>query len=1009
MKIQNYAVVFIIIILPIALVLSVYTGNLIEVANRQATYDSILLNSTYDAIKAYQINTLNNDYEAETNSKVRDINASVNSFFSSLATGFSSSGLGKEELKGYIPAILYTLYDGYYVYGTYDNIVNTVGEVSYNENAQVNKKEYGLRPYVYYSCEYAGTTASGQNYDIVINYTLDNYITVTGTYGNKYISRSGYYINFNKINVATKNENNPADLNNKIVTIKKGIGSGAEVNVEIRPEVLGEYLTTIDSKRGRDNPTKTSYNLSQANGVAKYYRYIIYNNVKYYLDSDMVNNGSSQEADRENDINYSHNMSYDGIPIFFLDNDTRTYISQSTYDELKSYLGVYVDNGDGTRNVEEENRKIFSGESFLDVNAYYYYYNSVQFSKEVYGILKDIDLGKTEITDSKTGEKYKVILSNLPYDENGRLVDENGIEHTGNVIKTETYHTKYTYQNGVESHVKSTYDTSKVFNFDEENNAQDNDPELESSSFNRHRIDVIISSIESSLISAMANFNSYIGATYEYTMPVLSESEWNTICNNLTVATFMQGLTIGNYKYYSNYSIVGNTKVKDFISKDSIYVQNASTADAYNGEYHNPRCKDLNSEINKNYSNGTETKLVGYRDIDYDRQSCILPNQDGTTHEEYFYYLQHGTGAYECVIGQNNNVYSTDELLSGNKPDGSNTDINKEIRRAYITALAREKGNSYKTYGFLNQELQTEIILNQGEVAYTVHYFYQDYDYDLNTAESTYSESRNSYTYAGLIGTNITELNLNRTPSTGYRYTGDSRIQIYDNTQNRYVPLNDSNNKLQENARTDIALYFDIDLNQTKTVYYDVENYLYDTSSARYSFIEKVRKQSDVWIGASNSLIVTLPNEYRGAILVYTSPEEYMEPGKSIYVGGVIEAYYSPNPEWTDKNYTVRYHPNGGIGSMENDTYKFFESNKLKPNTFTKEGNKFNGWALTTDGDPVYADSDVIARVDESNMTKEGDEYYLDLYAKWTGIAYQVALQVEKWKTQLINLMKVQI
>ena len=110
MKIQNFAVIFIVIIMPIALVLSVYTGNLIDVANRQASYDSILLNSTFDAVRAYQMNTLNNDYEAVTNSKVRDINSSVNSFFNSLASGLSSSGLTKRELTDYIPYMMDIIY-----------------------------------------------------------------------------------------------------------------------------------------------------------------------------------------------------------------------------------------------------------------------------------------------------------------------------------------------------------------------------------------------------------------------------------------------------------------------------------------------------------------------------------------------------------------------------------------------------------------------------------------------------------------------------------------------------------------------------------------------------------------------------------------------------------------------------------------------------------------------------------------------------------------------------------
>ena len=123
MKLQQLAVVFIIIILPIALVLSEYTNINMQVLNKQAEYDNILLTSTYDAIRAFQMNTLNNGYSTISDSKIRDISASVNSFYNSLASSLGSSGYKIEDLQGYIPALLFTMYDGYYSYGAYQNIV----------------------------------------------------------------------------------------------------------------------------------------------------------------------------------------------------------------------------------------------------------------------------------------------------------------------------------------------------------------------------------------------------------------------------------------------------------------------------------------------------------------------------------------------------------------------------------------------------------------------------------------------------------------------------------------------------------------------------------------------------------------------------------------------------------------------------------------------------------------------------------------------------------------------
>ncbi len=288
MKLQNFAVIFIIIMLPISMILSMYTGNLIDVANREALYNSILLNSTYDAVKAYQMNTIGNSYESENNSKVRDVNASINSFFNSLASGFTSTGLSKDELTDYIPAMLYTLYDGYYVYGTYDNIVDTEGQVSYNTEGKVRNKQYGLKPYIYYSCEYAD---QAETYDLVVNYTLDNYITVTGMYtanGSKqYISKSGYYINYNNIKI-NQGATDPAGFDDKKVTLN--VNDGIEGNeIDIVPEKLGEYLITIDMYRMNSTDSKYAYKLSQSGGKARYYNYILYNGVKYYLDDEIIN------------------------------------------------------------------------------------------------------------------------------------------------------------------------------------------------------------------------------------------------------------------------------------------------------------------------------------------------------------------------------------------------------------------------------------------------------------------------------------------------------------------------------------------------------------------------------------------------------------------------------------------------------------------------------------------------------------------------------------------------
>lgn len=132
MKLQNLAVIFIIIILPISMILNVYTRNQVKTLKLQISYDSKLNNATYDALKAFQLNTINSDTSDLANSKLRDIEASVNTFFTSIASNFNMAGYNQDELKEYVPALVYTMYDGYYIYSPYTNQLDGTNEKTEN-------------------------------------------------------------------------------------------------------------------------------------------------------------------------------------------------------------------------------------------------------------------------------------------------------------------------------------------------------------------------------------------------------------------------------------------------------------------------------------------------------------------------------------------------------------------------------------------------------------------------------------------------------------------------------------------------------------------------------------------------------------------------------------------------------------------------------------------------------------------------------------------------------------
>ena len=120
MKIQYLAVIFIIIIMPIIIVFSEYMNTQMSMVKTEQIYDYRLFDSTHDSLNAFQINTINSMFYTPQ-SRVNNIEASVNTFFNSLVTSFQYDGNLASVMKEYVPAIVYTMYDGYYIYSPFKN------------------------------------------------------------------------------------------------------------------------------------------------------------------------------------------------------------------------------------------------------------------------------------------------------------------------------------------------------------------------------------------------------------------------------------------------------------------------------------------------------------------------------------------------------------------------------------------------------------------------------------------------------------------------------------------------------------------------------------------------------------------------------------------------------------------------------------------------------------------------------------------------------------------------
>mgnify|MGYP005761988863 CR=1 FL=1 len=606
MKIQYIAVIFVIIILPISLVMSSYIQNQIDAITLQTAYDKNLINATYDAIIAFQLNTTNNKYSSISDSKIRDIEASVNTFYNSLNNSMAEYAQAAKDLESYIPAMLFTLYDGYYIYTSYDDVYDRMGEGKDEEiKITLDGKKYknGLKPYVYYSAKY-----KLKGNIIVVNYTLDNKITVYGDVGDGdgYTTKSGYLINPDDVNIIANNENE-----------KKLTYNG----VTIKPEKLTEHLITLDE-----------------NGIATEgdYNYVFYQNEKIYQNV----NG---DVDGTNEIEY-----------FWYRNYMKTVVNDP---DIKAYLK-------STKKYSDHDDTIMS------TSAFDYYYEAKEFSNWVNTYLGDIKQKDT-------------------------IRDEDGINTIGD-------DTEYLAENT---------ESACIFNTKQNGN----DPLVSDSTFNNHRLAVIRKTIETNLNTVISNYHAT--TLYDYAMPVMSDDDWYRILNNVSLVTFMQGMSIG-YRYYSNYAIVTNNVNKEVVKTENIYI----ITDDGNGnrEYHQPGCKDLIEGVDK----GTVTIVGAYPTASFQRQSIRV--SENSEDDKNFYYQSRGveasdgiindkkilTGCYNCIVNATAD-YDVDDIISGNdlidfqnKAENggsgtpsyklSNSEAYKAVRTFYLTALARERYDLYK-------------------------------------------------------------------------------------------------------------------------------------------------------------------------------------------------------------------------------------------------------------------------------------------------------------------------
>lgn len=704
MKLQGVGIIFALIVLPIILVMSYYIQLEVDTLSLQKSYDSKLLDSTYDAMSAFEINTANEDLSTVSDSLRTIVEASSNVFINTLATNLGMSNASKSMVEPYIPAILFTMYDGYYICAPTrvptvltdpDGNAVAVGDLgvtkvssgyAYNPELYTKSKEwnpesayddpagemnnylgagqihnildYGqllyytntdnvyttnldeakmttkniVKNYMPYSARY-----QQDDIDITVNYTLDNFLIVEGTKGDIYYSKSGYLLPHNIVKVKVKR----ADGSN--VEILKFNQEQAQKEIE-----SGNYDVTVEIN-------------DSVNGVTK-------------ITANRVNVGVlKQEIEMyKNDIRDLRNISDLDTMQSIKDLLTKVYQRQDVNDYGMPSSNSDYDGAFQRRDaaISDLTKAINVKQYELDkVSAIVYYTKGSIFSawlNDEFGNVKEKSI--VEIS----GQEYKVANNDFAKDdviyqfsEDISIFDLSGLDESGNKTEQEDV----TIAGATEIHKSSTFYT--------------------------HKHNVIRNSIQYNLNLAMSTYNAsaYISG-YDYQMPIMQNDEWEQILNNVSIVSFMQGISCG-LKTYNNYKVVSSTNNEIVVRPEHIYYIEKALFNDETSQYHRIDC----TKYFKEYVNGPRGDLMSFssKEVKYDKQY--------DKNRFYTYTYDHmNLACYDCINDYNNEKMSLFDPDDPNYISTINGTFDQNFRDAYYIAIGKERNNIYKMNAVVNSQ-----------------------------------------------------------------------------------------------------------------------------------------------------------------------------------------------------------------------------------------------------------------------------------------------------------------
>ena len=741
MRLQSFGVIFVLIIVPLILVLSYYLNLQIKTITKQNEYDGDLLAATYDALSSFEINTANEDLSTVSDSLRTIIEASCNVFFNTLSTNLGLSNASKGYVEPYVPALLYTLYDGYYIYAPTkvptvvtndegvvvkvgDPGVERIGEHTY----RYNKDSDNVVTYVSFSSEDEAKTdymqplykmdnglcttlanldnsgSSGSttalpktknilktympysakykfgNSLITVVYTLDNFITIEGDVNGIYYTKSGYLIPTDGISVNTWPYT--VDLNSDTVT------PGA-----LQTDLLLKY-SQADAKKYISEGNKVELHLKYSSDedciitvgndpiiLSTKKGDMIEKSVRTYLYKDVTDPTKEDDEEYKADPNNFNYYNYDELEIKLVN-------VKNSYNKAINYR---IMNDSGKIEIDSSNKLEIAGIEVTSRN---------ELDELITKLHQKINTIQN-ILDTASAVQYYIdscIFSTWVQDtfnSGSNVIQAKDIVEISGMIN-------FTSQKQTDDIIidfREINDETHIFDL---NLADTNSIDAKNfgryeitkdSPFYSHKLNVIKNSIQYNLNMAMTTYNNITANSYEYEMPILNGSEWEKILTNVSLVSFMQGYSCG-LKPYNNYKIVTSTNNELTVKPDDIYyvLENDGT-NSYrfdNGEsiYHKIDCPKLLEELD-NSGLGENATFMSFssKEVKYDKI------YDKTT--KSYQYDHKNIACYYCI---------NDKNYEENKTDVFENDDNKSLQRAVYIGIAKERNNLYKMNGFENSQ-----------------------------------------------------------------------------------------------------------------------------------------------------------------------------------------------------------------------------------------------------------------------------------------------------------------